>query len=178
MVETSRRVVITGLGSVTPIGNTTSAYWAGLCQGANGVAPITLFDASAHACRFAAEVKGFNPAGWLEPKEAKRWDRFCQFGVVAAKQAINKQVLAWLAEPSVRAAGGPGACTCIVRGRVRACARALLALFSNSIPRACIIRSTKSDYCFIDITYVHTAWATLMLDCHIAYTLGSADAEL
>jgi 3-oxoacyl-[acyl-carrier-protein] synthase II len=52
------------------------------------VAPITLFDAARHACRFAAEVKGFNPAGWLEPKEAKRWDRFCQFGVVAAKQAV------------------------------------------------------------------------------------------
>jgi 3-oxoacyl-[acyl-carrier-protein] synthase II len=48
-----------------------------------------LFDSSRHACRFAAEVKNFNPAGWLEPKEAKRWDRFCQFGVVAAKQAIG-----------------------------------------------------------------------------------------
>jgi 3-oxoacyl-[acyl-carrier-protein] synthase II len=52
------------------------------------VAGITLFDASRHACRFAAEVKGFDPAGWLEPKESKRWDRFCQFGVVAAKQAV------------------------------------------------------------------------------------------
>ena len=52
------------------------------------MAPITLFDASRHACRFAAEVKDFDPAGWLEPKEAKRWDRFCQFGVVAAKQAV------------------------------------------------------------------------------------------
>jgi 3-oxoacyl-[acyl-carrier-protein] synthase II len=52
------------------------------------VAGITLFDASRHACRFAAEVKGFDPSGWLEPKESKRWDRFCQFGVVAAKQAV------------------------------------------------------------------------------------------
>jgi 3-oxoacyl-[acyl-carrier-protein] synthase II len=52
------------------------------------VAPITLFDASRHACRFAAEVKNFDPSGWLEPKETKRWDRFCQFGVVAAKQAV------------------------------------------------------------------------------------------
>ena len=93
MVETSRRVVITGLGSVTPIGNTTSAYWAGLCQGANGVAPITLFDASAHACRFAAEVKAFDPTGLIDPKEAKRWDRFCQFGVVAAKEALAQSGL-------------------------------------------------------------------------------------
>jgi 3-oxoacyl-[acyl-carrier-protein] synthase II len=52
------------------------------------VAPITLFDASAHACRFAAEVKAFDPSGYLEAKEAKRWDRFCKFGVVAAKQAL------------------------------------------------------------------------------------------
>ena len=93
MVETSRRVVITGLGSVTPIGNTTSAYWAGLCQGANWVAPITLFDASAHACRFAADVKAFDPTGLIDPKEAKRWDRFCQFGVVAAKEALAQSGL-------------------------------------------------------------------------------------
>ncbi|MFM7361098.1 MAG: beta-ketoacyl-ACP synthase II [Cyanobium sp.] len=89
MVEGLRRVVVTGLGAVTPIGNDVSEYWEGLCSGRNGVAGITLFDPSRHACRFAAEVKNFNPAGWLEPKEAKRWDRFCQFGVVAAKQAIG-----------------------------------------------------------------------------------------
>ena len=89
MVEGLRRVVVTGLGAVTPIGNDVKEYWEGLCSGRNGVAGITLFDPSRHACRFAAEVKHFNPAGWLEPKEAKRWDRFCQFGVVAAKQAIG-----------------------------------------------------------------------------------------
>ena len=88
MAESSRRVVITGLGAVTPIGNTVSSYWAGLKSGANGVAPITLFDASRHACRFAAEVKEFDPSGVLDPKETKRWDRFCQFGVVAAKEDL------------------------------------------------------------------------------------------
>ena len=88
MAESSRRVVITGLGAVTPIGNTVSSYWAGLKSGANGVTPITLFDASRHACRFAAEVKEFDPSGVLDPKETKRWDRFCQFGVVAAKEAL------------------------------------------------------------------------------------------
>jgi 3-oxoacyl-[acyl-carrier-protein] synthase II len=88
MVQGLRRVVVTGLGAVTPIGNDVSSYWEGLSTGRNGVAGITLFDASRHACRFAAEVKDFNPSGWLEPKEAKRWDRFCQFGVVAAKQAV------------------------------------------------------------------------------------------
>jgi 3-oxoacyl-[acyl-carrier-protein] synthase II len=88
MVEGLRRVVVTGLGAVTPIGNDVAQYWEGLISGRNGVAAITLFDASRHACRFAAEVKGFDPSGFLEPKEAKRWDRFCQFGVVAAKQAV------------------------------------------------------------------------------------------
>ena len=88
MAESSCRVVITGLGAVTPIGNTVTTYWAGLQSGANGVAPITLFDASKHACRFAAEVKDFDPSGVLDPKETKRWDRFCQFGVVAAKEAL------------------------------------------------------------------------------------------
>ena len=89
MVEGLRRVVITGLGAVTPIGNDVSQYWEGLRSARNGVTGITLFDASRHPCRFAAEVKGFDPSGWLEPKEAKRWDRFCQFGVVAAKQAVQ-----------------------------------------------------------------------------------------
>jgi 3-oxoacyl-[acyl-carrier-protein] synthase II len=88
MVEGLRRVVVTGLGAVTPIGNDIGQYWEGLRSGRNGVAPITLFDASRHACRFAAEVKTFDPKGWLEAKEAKRWDRFCQFAVVAAKQAV------------------------------------------------------------------------------------------
>ncbi|MFM7551040.1 MAG: beta-ketoacyl-ACP synthase II [Cyanobacteriota bacterium] len=93
MVQGLHRVVITGLGAVTPIGNDVPSYWEGLRSGRNGVAPITLFDASRHACRFAAEVKGFDPSGWLEPKEAKRWDRFCQFAVVAAKQAVAHAAL-------------------------------------------------------------------------------------
>lgn len=95
MVEGLRRVVVTGLGAVTPIGNDVSQYWEGLRLGRNGVAPITLFDASRHACRFAAEVKNFDPSGMLDRKETKRWDRFCQFGVVASKQAVNQAQLAF-----------------------------------------------------------------------------------
>lgn len=94
MVEGLRRVVVTGLGAVTPIGNTISQYWEGLSTGRNGVGPITLFDASRHACRLAAEVKDFDPRGSIERKEAKRWDRFCQFAVVAAKQAVAQAGLA------------------------------------------------------------------------------------
>jgi 3-oxoacyl-[acyl-carrier-protein] synthase II len=93
MVEGLRRVVVTGLGAVTPIGNNVSQYWDGLRLGSNGVAAITLFDASRHACRFAAEVKNFDPSGVLDRKETKRWDRFCQFGVVASKQAVEQAQL-------------------------------------------------------------------------------------
>ena len=88
MVEGLQRVVVTGLGAVTPIGNSVADYWFGLTSGRSGVASISLFDASRHACRFAAEVKDFDPTGFIEPKESKRWDRYCQFGVVAAKQAL------------------------------------------------------------------------------------------
>ncbi|WP_063396767.1 beta-ketoacyl-ACP synthase II [Prochlorococcus sp. MIT 1306] len=88
MMEDLHRVVITGLGAVTPIGNTVADYLEGLKTANNGVGAISLFDASAHACRFAAEVKDFDPTGFLEPKESKRWDRFSKFGVVAAKQAV------------------------------------------------------------------------------------------
>ncbi|MEC4804484.1 MAG: beta-ketoacyl-ACP synthase II [Jaaginema sp. PMC 1079.18] len=82
------RVVVTGLGAITPIGKTLTEYWEGLMTGRNGIAPITLFDPSRHACRIAGEVKDFDPHQYLERKEAKRMDRFAQFGVCASKQAV------------------------------------------------------------------------------------------
>lgn len=82
------RVVVTGLGAITPIGNTVAEYWEGLIAGRNGIAPITLFDPSRHACRIAGEVKGFDPTAYLDRKDAKRMDRFAQFGVCASKQAL------------------------------------------------------------------------------------------
>jgi 3-oxoacyl-[acyl-carrier-protein] synthase II len=83
-----KRVVVTGLGAITPIGNTLAEYWDGLMRGQNGIAPITLFDASRHDCRFAGEVKNFDPSLYLDRKETKRMDRFAQFAVSASKQAI------------------------------------------------------------------------------------------
>ncbi|MCT7958741.1 beta-ketoacyl-ACP synthase II [Laspinema palackyanum] len=83
-----KRVVVTGLGAVTPIGNTLQEYWEGLLSGRNGIGPITLFDPSSHSCRIAGEVKGFDPHDYLEKKEAKRMDRFAQFAIAASKQAI------------------------------------------------------------------------------------------
>ena len=83
-----KRVVVTGLGSLTPIGNDPTEYWDGLMQGRNGIGAITLFDPSRHDCRFAGEVKGFDPLLYLDRKDAKRMDRFAQFAVAASKQAI------------------------------------------------------------------------------------------
>jgi len=83
-----KRVVVTGLGAITPIGNTLAEYWDGLLSGRNGISTITQFDPSRHACRMAGEVKGFTPHDYMDRKEAKRMDRFAQFGVAASKQAI------------------------------------------------------------------------------------------
>ncbi|MGB0564447.1 MAG: beta-ketoacyl-ACP synthase II [Spirulinaceae cyanobacterium] len=83
-----KRVVITGLGAVTPLGNTLDAYWDGLMAGQNGIGAITHFDPSKHACRIAGQVKDFDPTAHLDRKDAKRMDRFAQFGVVASKQAL------------------------------------------------------------------------------------------
>jgi len=83
-----KRVVITGLGAITPLGNTLADYWEGLRTGRNGIGPITRFDAARHACRIAGEVKGFDPHDFMDPKDAKRMDRFAQFAVAASQQAL------------------------------------------------------------------------------------------
>ena len=86
----ARRVVVTGTGMVTPVGLSTSDTWASLLAGKSGAAPITKFDPSRLQVRFACEVKGFDPLAWLEKKEAKRMDLFCQFAIAAADQAIRE----------------------------------------------------------------------------------------
>ncbi|MEO1211005.1 MAG: beta-ketoacyl-ACP synthase II [Cyanobacteria bacterium J06638_20] len=83
-----KRVVVTGMGALTPIGNTLADYWDGLIAGRNGIGSITLFDASRHDSRIAGEVRGFDPQDYMERKEAKRMDRFAQFAVAASKQAL------------------------------------------------------------------------------------------
>jgi len=88
-----RRVVVTGLGALTPIGNNIAEYWEGLISGRNGIEPVTLFDASQHASRIAGEVKGFDPNAFLDRKESKRMDRFTQFAVIASVQALSDSQL-------------------------------------------------------------------------------------
>jgi len=83
-----RRVVVTGMGAVTPVGNTVAATWDALLAGRSGIAPITKFDASSFPVRFAAEVKGFDPTGHMDRKDVKRSDIYTQYAVVAASMAM------------------------------------------------------------------------------------------
>jgi len=85
----SKRIVITGMGALTPIGNNLAAYLDGLKAGANGAGPITRFDATGFRTTFACEVKGFNPEEFLEKKESRRIDPFSQFALVVADEAIT-----------------------------------------------------------------------------------------
>ena len=84
-----RRVVVTGIGALTPIGNTRDAYWNALVAGTSGAAPITYFDASKFKTQFACEVKNFDPLAHFDRKEARKMDRFTQYAMVASDEAIQ-----------------------------------------------------------------------------------------
>ena len=86
---TRRRVVVTGLGVISPVGNTVAEAWENLVAGKSGIGPITRFDASAFSTRIAGEVKGFDCAAYLSPKEARRMDVFIHYGMAAGIQAIR-----------------------------------------------------------------------------------------
>src|SRR6478736_8607571 len=84
-----KRVVITGAGALTPIGNTLPEYWEGLKNGKSGAAPITRFDTTLFKTKFACEVKGFDPFNFIDRKEARKMDPFAQYAMVAADEAIK-----------------------------------------------------------------------------------------
>ncbi|MEY3376375.1 MAG: beta-ketoacyl-[acyl-carrier-protein] synthase, partial [Bacteroidota bacterium] len=84
-----KRVVVTGIGAITPIGNTFNEYWNGLLAGTSGADHITLFDASKFRTQFACEVKGFDPVAYLDRKEARKVDRFTQLAIVSSDEAIR-----------------------------------------------------------------------------------------
>jgi 3-oxoacyl-[acyl-carrier-protein] synthase II len=85
-----RRVVVTGLGLVTPVGLTVEETWQNLLAGKSGAAPITRFDPSRHSVKFACEVKGFDPLLYMDRKESRRFDLFAQFALAAAAQAVTQ----------------------------------------------------------------------------------------
>src|SRR5713101_5146754 len=83
-----RRVVVTGVGAVTPVGLDASSTWAAMLEGQSGVGKVTLFDASEYPVQIAGEVKGFDATGRIEPKELRRRDRYAQLGMVAGQEAV------------------------------------------------------------------------------------------
>lgn len=86
----NRRVVVTGLGAVTPVGNNAKDTWESLKAGKNGIGPITLFDTTNYKAKLGAEVKGFDPGAYLERNDILRTDRYAQFAVAAAQQAVEE----------------------------------------------------------------------------------------
>ena len=88
-VSQKRRVVVTGVGLVSPLGLDTETTWKGLLEGRSGAGPISIFDASTYPVRLACEVKGFDPLNWVEKKEVKKMDRFIQFAIAAADVALK-----------------------------------------------------------------------------------------
>jgi 3-oxoacyl-[acyl-carrier-protein] synthase II len=92
--NSGRRVVITGIGLVTPLGVGTRKNWEALLRGANGIGPVTRFDASRFATRFAGEIKGFDPLPFIEKKEVRKMDLFIQYAIVAAQLAVEDSGIA------------------------------------------------------------------------------------
>ena len=84
-----KRVVVTGIGAITPLGKTIPEYWEGLKNGVSGAAPITRFDASKFKTKFACEVKDYNPENYFDKKEVKKVDLYTQFAIIAAKEAVK-----------------------------------------------------------------------------------------
>ena len=97
-----RRVVVTGLGAVTPIGNNVEDFWAGIREGKVGIGPITKFDTTDYKVKIAAEVKDFNAKDHMDPRSARRMDPFCQYAVTAAKEAFEDAGLDMEKEDSFR----------------------------------------------------------------------------
>ena len=95
----NRRVVITGVGLVSPLGIGTEESWTALLAGHSGAAPITQFDASRHSTRFACEVKGFDPLSWIDKKDVKKMDRFIQLAVAASDLALRDADLTVAKDP-------------------------------------------------------------------------------
>lgn len=89
----SRRVVVTGMGAITPIGNTVDEFWSNVKEGQIGIGPITQIDTTDYKAKLAGEVKGFDPKEYMDPKSARRMERFAQFAVAAAKQAMEDSEL-------------------------------------------------------------------------------------
>ena len=116
-----KRVVITGMGVISPVGNSLKAFWDGLLAGVCGVGPITRFDTEGFKAKLAAEVKDFNPADFgMDVPTQRRMDKFTQYAVAAAKQAVEESGIVGTVEPErlgVYVGSGIGGMSTFVRSR-------------------------------------------------------------
>jgi len=101
-----RRVVVTGMGVISPVGNDVETFWKSITEGRSGIGPITRFDASAMRTRIAAEVKGYNPEDFFERKDIRRLDRISQFFMIAAREAMSQAGIAYDADDEAAARSG------------------------------------------------------------------------
>jgi 3-oxoacyl-[acyl-carrier-protein] synthase II len=88
-MEERKRIVVTGMGAITPLGNSVESFWEGLLAGRSGIGPVTAFDTADYPCKVGGEVEDFSIEDWMDPKEAKRNDRYTQFAVAASKMALT-----------------------------------------------------------------------------------------
>ena len=101
-----KRIVITGMGVITPVGNNVNDTWSALLEGKNGIGPITYFDVSKYETRIAGEIKNFDPNEVMEKKEVRRTPKFIQYGLKAAKEALEQSGLVGICRARQRQGGG------------------------------------------------------------------------
>ena len=119
-----KRVVVTGLGAITPIGNDVPTFWEGIKEGKIGFGPITYFDTTDYKAKLAAQVKDFNPEEYMDKKAARRMEAFCQYAVAAAKEAIEDAKLDMEQEDPYRVGCAIGNGVGSLQAMQRACASA------------------------------------------------------
>ncbi len=118
-----KRVVVTGMGAITPIGNSVESFWNSLKQGKRGFAPITRFDTTEYKCKLAAEVKEFEPEKYMDKKAARRMELFCQYAVAAAKEALEDAGIDMEREDPYRAGCSVGSGVGSMQAMERECGR-------------------------------------------------------
>ena len=97
-----RRVVVTGMGAITPLGNSVETFWEGMMAAQSGAALITHFDPAPFDTKFACELKGFDPLDYIDRKQARRLDPFCQYALAVASQAVEDACIAATLSPEER----------------------------------------------------------------------------
>ncbi|MBN1829572.1 MAG: beta-ketoacyl-ACP synthase II [Deltaproteobacteria bacterium] len=197
MSRKNRRVVVTGLGAVTPLGNSIAETWEGICRGRSGISTIAQFDTSGYKTTIAGEVKGFDPLNFMDAKEVRRVDPFIIFALAAAEMALKDAALAIDSTVAERAGvilgSGIGGLRTIERevgalntaGPKRISPFAIPALLANLAPGNIAIRfglkgpiSSVSTACSAGNNAIHDAYRQIIDDCADIMVTGGAEAAV